>query len=255
MSNKILVLTDNPYLLNGFKFIVEDIRSDHEFVYRCSPTNKSMSDVRSNDMVEPIDVKTNVAFICSTFDLVISLHCKQIFPANLVHGVRCVNVHPGLNPYNRGWYPQVFSIINGLPAGATIHEIDEELDHGMIIAQREVRIESWDTSASLYSKVVQTELDLVREYLLEIIGNEYEKQAPTFEGNINLKKDFDDLLKIDLKKTATYGDVINHLRAVTFEGYRNAFFLDENGQKVYVEITLAPSGGNIYLSNNTQIDN
>lgn len=84
--------------------------------------------------------------IISDYDLVFSLHCKQIFPKRLVENVCCINFHPGLNPYNRGWYPQAFSIINGLPDGSTIHLMDSEVDHGAIIAQKKVDIKVSDTS-------------------------------------------------------------------------------------------------------------
>ncbi len=71
--------------------------------------------------------------------LFISLHCKQIFPQRLTDNYRCINIHPGYNPYNRGWFPQVFSILNKNTAGVTIHEIDQELDHGPIIYQEKNR--------------------------------------------------------------------------------------------------------------------
>ncbi|MEL6562249.1 MAG: formyltransferase family protein, partial [Bacteroidota bacterium] len=46
-----------------------------------------------------------------------------------------------------------FSLINGLPAGVTIHEIDEKLDHGNIIDQIKVEVQSTDTSYTLYQRV------------------------------------------------------------------------------------------------------
>lgn len=240
MKKTILVITDNVYLFKSFKNIVDELRSEHVFVYRCSPKNELFKGIFDESEICAIDVKASLTEICKCYDLVVSLHCKQIFPKDMVNGVRCVNVHPGLNPYNRGWYPQVFSILNGLPAGATIHEIDELLDHGMIIDQQEVKIESWDTSATLYNKVLETELNLVRENLLNIIEGKYCRCETKAEGNINSKEDFNKLLQIDPHKRATYGEVINHLRALTFAGYRNAFFLDEDGKKVNIEIELKP---------------
>ena len=61
---------------------------------------------------------------------------------------------------------------------------------------------------------------------------------PFSEGNINLKKDFNALCAIDLEKTMTLKEAIDYLRAMTFTGYKNAFFYDERGNKVYVEINL-----------------
>jgi methionyl-tRNA formyltransferase len=77
--------------------------------------------------------------------------------------MRCINIHPGLNPYNRGWYPQVFAINNGLPHGATIHEMDDKIDHGDIIYQKSVDIKLSDTSKTLYERVLDTEIFLFKE--------------------------------------------------------------------------------------------
>src|SRR5687768_5901648 len=130
-----LVITDNAYLLNEFIKIAEPLTPpEWSFFYCCSTDD--LADKFT--FLKPIHLKSEFQEIIKAYDLVISLHCKQLFPAELVKAVRCINIHPGYNPYNRGWFPQVFSIINKLPAGATIHEIDEEIDHGKIIAQQQV---------------------------------------------------------------------------------------------------------------------
>jgi methionyl-tRNA formyltransferase len=178
--------------------------------------------------------------VISTYGLVLSIHCKQIFPKELVRGIRCVNIHPGLNPYNRGWFPQVFSIINGLPSGVTIHEIDEELDHGPIITQREYKIESWDTSGSAYAKIMALERELVLEWFTAIRDRKYKATPPRHEGNLNLKRDFDKLRQIDLNQQGTFGAFINRLRALTHDDFRNAYFIDTSGVRVFVRINLDP---------------
>ncbi|MBL0309831.1 MAG: dTDP-4-amino-4,6-dideoxyglucose formyltransferase [Bacteroidetes bacterium] len=177
--------------------------------------------------------------LAETYDLIFSLHCKQLFPAELVGSVKCINVHPGLNPFNRGWYPQVFSILNKKKSGATIHEIDEQLDHGPIIAQKEVVIEKWDTSLSAYNKILNAEVDLLNENLEKIIEGNYTPFRPKEEGNVNLKKDFNALREIDLNKQVSMEEAIDYLRAMSHGEYKNAWFLDPtSGKKVYVSIDL-----------------
>jgi len=61
---------------------------------------------------------------------------------------------------------------------------------------------------------------------------------PFLEGNINLKKDFNVLCELDLEKTMTLKEAIDYLRAMTFTGYKNAYFYGEKGNKLYVEINL-----------------
>ncbi|MBI2699033.1 hypothetical protein A9W98_34435 [Mycobacterium gordonae] len=190
--------------------------------------------------VPRLDINGSVAEIVQRYDLVFSLHCKQIFPAALLDGVRCVNVHPGLNPYNRGWFPQVFSIINGQKAGVTIHEMDDQLDHGPIIVQRECPIDSWDTSGSVYVRLLAIERELVLENFPAIRDRTYRAEPMATEGNLNLKKDFDRLRQLDLDEQGTFGHFLNRLRALTHDEFRNAWFVDSSGRKVYVRVVLEP---------------
>lgn len=237
MKNKILILSDNKWLILKFKILISDAKyNPFQFEFAFSNYNKEIaSDPELNTWVKPVNVKTEAEKIIIDYQLLISLHCKQIFPSNLVNGVRCINVHPGLNPFNRGWFPQVFSLINGQPAGATIHEIDEQLDHGPIIAQKEIKLDSTDTSHSAYLKIQELEIQLLEEHLIDIINHNYISTIPE-EGNINLKKDFDDLCSLDLGNIATLKEHLNLLRALTHDEYANAYFFDENGEKVFVSI-------------------
>lgn len=239
---KAFVITDNERLLDGFMSVVaaqtDQLKSVVEFHYGYSPVNEAFRvKYKDAELIRPIKIKENVDYLLSTFDLVISLHCKQMFPPHLVRNLRCINVHPGLNPYNRGWFPQVFSIINGLPCGATIHEMDEQLDHGAVICQKEVKIEMWDTSLSVYNKVLDAELELLSHNLRAILDGNYQA-LQVGEGNLNMKGDFNNLLKIDLSNQDTFLNHINKLRALTHGHYANAYFLDENGMKIYVGIEL-----------------
>ena len=133
---KVLVISDNPLLTHFFQKECElqKIEDSAVIQYRYSPVNRNPSPMIALGAV-PIDLKDKQALSCITnnYNLIISLHCKQIFPSNLVKSITCINIHPGYNPYNRGWFPQVFSIINSKPIGATIHVMDENIDHGPII--------------------------------------------------------------------------------------------------------------------------
>lgn len=243
--NRVLVLTDNEYLYNEFtKIIGRKQLKQYKFDFRFSQKNRQFMDkYRDSTKFSGISVRESFEEIIVEYKLVISLHCKQIFPSRLVTAVRCVNVHPGFNPYNRGFFPQVFSILNGNKAGVTIHEMDEELDHGPIIVREEVPIDSWETSGDVYRKLLRTEVRLIEKHLEDILNGNYKLTRPEEEGNINYFSDFKKLCHIDLSDIASYGEVINRLRALTHEDYRNAYFLDNKGKKIFVRVFLEPSSG------------
>ena len=240
MNPIVQVISDNPVLSKGLIDMLPELGLTQEaFTFKCSKGSESMMSEGLGFEVDSIKVKEEWEAVLADFNLVISLHCKQLFPKELVEGVRCVNVHPGLNPYNRGWFPQVFAIMNGMPHGATIHEIDAELDHGPIIAQEEVSIHSDDTSLDVYNRVQEAELRLMKANLRAILDHSYSTTNPEVEGNLNMIKDYRALLELDPNENLTMGEAINRLRALTHGDYRNAYFIDPTtGDKIYVTIDL-----------------
>jgi len=156
------------------------------------------------------------------YDLIFSYHNKKIFPPNLVKNVRCINVHPGYNPYNRGLFPHVWSILNGLPAGVTIHEMDEKIDHGKILARQQVPVYDYDTSESLYDRIIEAEFKLLDENLPSILDGKLKGFEPTEPSNFNNGSKYYDLCNIDPDRVGTFREFYDLLRALSHEGYLNA---------------------------------
>lgn len=240
---KICVIIDNEYIYINFIELLKKHywREKYIFSFYYSKGNDAFQtkcEQNNWSQIEEICLKEKKQEFFDEFDLFLSLHCKQLFPKELVNNYRCINFHPGFNPYNRGWYPQVFSIMNKYPIGVTIHEMDEEIDHGPIIIQEEIVVESDDVSSDVYIKILELELQLIDEHLENLIEGNYSTRTVEMKGNINYRKDFVKLCEIDLNKKATYREVIDYLRAMSFDGYNNAYFYDQNGEKVFVNIQL-----------------
>ncbi|MBA3758512.1 dTDP-4-amino-4,6-dideoxyglucose formyltransferase [Candidatus Saccharibacteria bacterium] len=240
---KVLVVSDNERIVNFFIDILNaqpNLRKIRHLRFVCGPEDTKLIGKKFGDfIIEGMDIKEDYEEIIRDYDLVISAHCKQIFPAKLTTSTKCINIHPGLNPFNRGWYPQVFSILNGLPLGATIHEIDPEIDHGAIIDQIEVAVDSWDTSLDAYNKVQDAERELIERSIESILNGTYNTLQPREEGNLNLKKDFEALREINLDEAVTFGQAIDRLRALSHGEFKNAYFYDKNtNQKIYISVRL-----------------
>ena len=231
---KICVFTDNSYIYEGFSALLPRFK-EHTFDFFYSPWNRGFS---PRENFRPLRLKDQGRDFYESYDLFLSLHSKQLFPTELVENHLCINVHPGLNPFNRGWFPQVFSILNGLPCGVTIHKMDAELDHGPILWQEEVPLLASDTSKDIYDRILKKELELLENHLGDLLAGNFSLTPMPHEGNINYKADFDALCRIDRDEPATYGAVIDRLRALTHAPYENAYFIDDDGKKVYVGITL-----------------
>ncbi len=228
-----LVVCDNPVLLRRFEGLVRELElAPSAFVYACSPGSEERLGLAA------IDVTAAADDLAAAHALIISLHCVQIFPMALVRRVRCVNVHPGYNPHNRGWYPHVFSIVNGLPAGATIHEMDERTDHGRIIARTQVPVHEWDTSGSLYERIVDQEIELLRRHLPAIIAGSYSATGPESEGNLQTRADYAVLCRLDPAETTTMRALLARLRALSHDEHWNAYYDTDQGKRIFVRLQV-----------------
>jgi methionyl-tRNA formyltransferase len=228
------VVSDNRRLLTGLRLLLTDAPAV-SVSYFCSEASRSQfQQEMSSGAISVVNVRRDVDRL-REYDLGLSLHCKQIFPAELVEAVRCVNVHPGLNPHNRGWYPHIFSILNNKPAGVTIHEMDAEIDHGPIICQRRVAIDSWDTSLSVYERLLEAELQLLAEWLPAVLSGDYAARPPECDGEYHNREVFSRLCEIDLDKTTTFGEAIDFLRAMSHPPYYNAYF-HHGSKRVWVRL-------------------
>jgi methionyl-tRNA formyltransferase len=151
----------------------------------------------------------------------------------------CVNIHPALLPYNRGAYPNVWSIIEGTPAGVTIHYIDSGIDTGAIIAQCQIVVDPTDSGGTLYHKLEHACLYLFGDTWPKIV-DETATSVPqeSVAGTTHKVRGVDAIDMIDLDRTYLARDLINVIRARTFDTYPGAFFWHE-GRKVYLRLQLA----------------
>jgi methionyl-tRNA formyltransferase len=150
----------------------------------------------------------------------------------------CLNVHPAFLPFNRGAHPNVWSIIEGTPAGVTLHYIDQGVDTGDIITQKKVAIEPIDTGATLYVKLEEESMRLLSEVWPELArGNVTKRPQPAAGGSSHRSKDVDAVDEIHLEKEYKARDLLNILRARTFPPYPGAYFVDQ-GRKVFLSLDL-----------------
>lgn len=153
-------------------------------------------------------------------------------------GVPIINLHPALLPFNRGAYPNVWSIIDGTPAGVTLHLIDEGVDTGPVVAQRAVHVDATDTGGSLYRKLEQACVAILEDSWsqLEVRPIESKPQQPGV-GTFHRKADVTSIDNIDLDQFYTGRQLIDLMRARTFEEVRGTFFLNE-GRRIFVRLAL-----------------
>jgi methionyl-tRNA formyltransferase len=174
-------------------------------------------------------------------ELGISIYFGYILRRPLLTAFRrgCVNLHPALLPYNRGSFPNVWSIVENTPAGATLHEVDEGIDTGDILAQREVPVEPVDTGETLYHRLERACFELFVDSWEPLLEHRLVPVPQQSTGTYHLKRDIARIDAIDLDRPTTARQVIDLLRARSFRRYTGAYFATAEGRRVYLFLKLA----------------
>ena len=150
----------------------------------------------------------------------------------------CVNLHPAYLPWNRGAHPNVWSIIEGTPAGVTLHGIDAGIDTGPILARAPVPVELTDTGGTLYRKLVEAGLALfIDSWPALKAGTLSPVPVEEGEGSFHRVSDLASLDRIDPDRNYTARELIDLIRARTFPPWPGVYFESE-GCRVHLRLEL-----------------
>jgi len=88
---------------------------------------------------------------------------------------RILNIHPSLLPAFPGLDAQQQALEYGVQfAGCTVHFVDEQLDHGVIVLQRAVVVYESDDEHTLSARILEQEHIAYSEAIQRVLSGEYE---------------------------------------------------------------------------------
>lgn len=148
-------------------------------------------------------------------DLIITCAYGQIIPNELLEfpKYKCINTHGSLLPRGRGGAPIQHSLINGdSKTGITLMHMNEKMDEGDILYQKEIDILDADTNTTLFSKLSNLALEMLLEFLPKYFSGDF--VATKQDNNLatytyNLKKT-DEFISFNRKTKVVY----NHIRGL-----------------------------------------
>ncbi len=146
-----------------------------------------------------------------------------------------INVHGSLLPKYRGAAPVQWAIANGdAKTGVSIFLLDEKMDHGPLLEQREFQIDLFDTSEDVLNKMVMPGCEALNKALDRIAFGNIEELPPQEHAKASpapkLKKDDG---KIDFNLSAL--EIHNRIRA--FYPWPGGF-CSFNGKTAYFRKTI-----------------
>lgn len=155
------------------------------------------------------------AIAASDFDLLVSNGCPFILPITRLQrpGRLFVNIHPSLLPHLRGKHPVNGGLLLGhRTAGATMHFMDDGVDTGRIIAQKEIEITPDLDLGLLYFCLFRLEADAFRAGIARLRRSNFTDpgDAQSGEGSYYSRQPADST--VDLAAAAR-ADFLHRVRA------------------------------------------
>lgn len=131
---------------------------------------KFIDDINSKENIKWINSLTPDIIFCFGWSSLIKKELLELTPMGVV------GFHPAKLPQNRGRHPIIWALALGLEKSAsTFFFMDEGADSGNILSQMEFDILKDDDAKSLYSKVIDTALLQIDEFLPKLINRTYSK--------------------------------------------------------------------------------
>ena len=148
-------------------------------------------------------------------DLIITCAYGQIIPKEILDApeLGCINVHASLLPKLRGGAPIHHAILDGYEkTGITIMYMDEKMDTGDIISQKEYIIKDTDNVGTLHDTLSQMGAELLIDTIPKILVGSIKRikqndEEATYAWNIKREEEH-----IDFNKSAL--EVYNHIRGL-----------------------------------------
>lgn len=123
---------------------------------------------------QPLKIKTDetkALFASHDADVAVVVAYGRILPAEFLQAPRrgCLNLHFSLLPKYRGAAPVNWAIVNGEDrTGVTTMMIEEQLDAGPILLQKEARIQRDETATQLMDRLATMGAELLSQTLAEL---------------------------------------------------------------------------------------
>lgn len=183
--------------------------------------------------------------LVTAYGQIIPKEILNIFPKGIL------NVHFSLLPKYRGASPIQYSLLNGDKiTGTTLMRIDEKMDTGQILAQKELKIEPDDDFATLSQKLTKISSEILEQNILDFISG---KLKPKTQDNS--KATYTKMLKkenglIDWIKPAK--KIANQIRAFSiwpksYTYFQNKRIIIKKALSSTIESEMPSAAGTVFI--------
>ena len=221
---KICIAGKNDIAVNALYYVINEYDADNVIVVlNRNDSGKDDWQKSLKNAANELNIKTcSLEDIYKISDLYFfSLEFDKIVKTEKFKTDKLFNIHFSNLPKYKGMYTSILPILNGEnETGVTLHKIDNGIDTGDIIAQKNSHIGIKDTSRDVYFKFLENAFILFKENFAKILSNAYSsKKQPQVNSSYYSKGTLDfKNIKIDFNKTSF--EIHNQLRAFMFKEYQ-----------------------------------
>jgi len=189
--------------------ITNDKNEDSKLIKFCQDNNiKTVIASTASDLLsyKSLLINHDLAILAS-YGAFIPDEIIDLFPEGII------NIHPSLLPKYKGPSPVQYQLLNGeTTVGVTIIKLDDQIDHGPILAQRPYILQGNETSEDLLSILFEIGAELVGDQITKLEREEKLVETPQDHSQENWsykieKKDG----SIDLDKLNSNPHTLNHM--------------------------------------------
>ena len=207
---------------------------------------------RGIDVLAPEKIKNNEEFLAeignTDWDFFVVAAYGKILPSAVLEAPErgVLNVHPSLLPKFRGPSPVLSAILaNERETGVSIMLLDEEMDHGPVLAAASIDIdeEDWPMKGSELEDLLATEGgNLLAETIPQWMDDDISAEEQNHAEATYTKKFTDEDAKLDLA-----GDPVQNLLKIrAFDKNPRAYFIENNKRVIVTEAQIVE--GKLVLS-------
>jgi methionyl-tRNA formyltransferase len=229
---KVLLMADKTVGARIANFLIENYPADLALVVTTEINEIYLEATNKQIPVCIFDSEANVLDrLGGDIDLGILAWWPKIIKSTLIDEPRLgfLNTHPSLLPFNRGKHYNFWAIVEQVPFGVTLHFVDSGIDTGNIVAQSKIDYDWSDNGETLYYKAQVAMVELFCKIYPKIRTGKIESipQNPD-KGSFHLGSELDSACKINLDEYYRGRDLLNLLRARTFEGHPGCWFEEDD---------------------------
>jgi methionyl-tRNA formyltransferase len=167
------------------------------------------------------------------WDVFVTASYGKIIPLEILNipKRKSLNVHPSLLPEFRGPSPiQSMILENKKETGVSIMLMDEEMDHGPIVAQAKIKISEWPNYGVLEKELAELSGNLLVETLPKWVNREIESVPQNHSKATYTKMIEKEDGLIDIEDG---NDYLNFRKIMAYERWPRAYFI-KNGKRIVI---------------------